>query len=112
MFRAAGLEVHRIRTMDRGIALEVDLRQLLPDAKLLFDVGANLGQTTQRLTELFPLATVHAFEPVQATHTRLRANVGHDPRVVVHRCALGEKDGPTQMQILAESGWNRVIAPG
>lgn len=35
---------------------------------VVFDVGANIGQSTARVLEAFPQAFVHGFEPMQATY--------------------------------------------
>jgi FkbM family methyltransferase len=38
---------------------------------VLFDAGANVGQTTQRLMRMFPQAQIHAFEPNRNAFQRL-----------------------------------------
>ena len=39
------------------------LKRLLPDARTVLDVGANVGQSAQSFRALWPDATVHCFEP-------------------------------------------------
>jgi len=47
-------------------------RQLIPDAKTIFDVGANVGQTSKAYRRIFPSAEIWAFEPFQGNFEVLR----------------------------------------
>ncbi len=42
--------------------------------QVLFDVGANVGNYTKLLTQSFPNAFIHCFEPLNTTYTRLVKN--------------------------------------
>ena len=67
-----------------------DLHALVGRADpVLIDGGANKGDTVDLMLRRFPAATVHAFEPIPALATRLRARFGHLPAVTVHQHALG-----------------------
>jgi FkbM family methyltransferase len=48
----------------------LDQKKLLSseDVKVIFDVGANVGQTTQKYRKLFPNAKVYGFEPFPHTY--------------------------------------------
>lgn len=76
----------------------------------IFDVGANVGQTTCRLAQSFPQAIIHAFEPVKETFAALQRNVRALPRVVPHNLALGASDTHVRMKAVPVSGSNRIIA--
>jgi FkbM family methyltransferase len=55
---------HAIHAIDVGRGPYEDIAQRLTDpCPVLFDVGANIGQTTEQLIKLFPTAQIHAFEP-------------------------------------------------
>lgn len=102
----------------RGFDLYHDLRQVIAEPKVIFDVGANVGQSARRYLKEFPEATVYSFEPVEASYRMLVANVGRDlgsdrpARFQPENCALGAKasqarmntiDGPSDMfQITAD----------
>jgi len=62
----------------------------LPDAAVVFDVGANVGLFTLFAARRWPRAQIFAFEPVPEVCEVLRRNVGHLPRVSVHEVAVGE----------------------
>jgi len=49
-----------------------DQRQRIPDAKTIFDVGANVGQTSKAYRRMFPSVEIWAFEPFQGNFEVLR----------------------------------------
>jgi FkbM family methyltransferase len=48
-----------------------DQLRLIPDAKSIFDVGANVGQTAKTYRRLFPSAQIWSFEPFPETYDAL-----------------------------------------
>jgi FkbM family methyltransferase len=55
---------HAIRAIDVGRTPYQDIaKRLAEPCPVLFDVGANIGQTTEQLIKSFPTAQIHAFEP-------------------------------------------------
>jgi len=68
------------------------------DPRVVLDVGANVGSWTSIALRAFPSATVHAFEPIEATYAKLVATHGSTPRVVTSNVALTSNDaGPLTM---------------
>lgn len=66
--------------LPRGFDLYHDLRLIIPDPKVVFDVGANIGQSAKRYLKEFPRATIYSFEPVASTFQKLITNVRFDQR--------------------------------
>jgi len=75
-------------------ALLERLRGVAP-MSTLFDVGANVGEWSRIASELYPDARIHAFEPVDEAHQRLRAEVGGRANVVPVQLALSDAPGET-----------------
>ena len=75
----------------------------------IFDVGANVGQSTKTFAAVFPNAAIHAFEPVAAVFDTLVANVGHLPKVRAHNLALGRRAGQAWMTQKRASPSNRIV---
>lgn len=69
--------------------------------RTVVDVGANKGQFALLALELFPDATVHAFEPLAAPFARLGQWAAHEPRLIRHRLALAEQGGERVMHVSA-----------
>jgi FkbM family methyltransferase len=63
------------------------------DRLVVLDVGANMGAWTRDALRALPRATIHAFEPSQAAFAALSSAFESEPRVSLHRLALGESNG-------------------
>jgi FkbM family methyltransferase len=61
-------------------------------ASVVLDVGANVGHSVVTYRELFPGATIHAFEPGAEALKELRQRAGSLPNVYVHDLAVGDAD--------------------
>jgi len=60
---------------------------------MVFDVGANVGTYAKAVLEVFgDKTTIHCFEPSEHTFGLLRQALGGDPRVVLHRYGLGDRE--------------------
>lgn len=78
-----------------GVDLFHDARALLggkSDA-VLFDVGANVGQTVQEFLATFHNPRILSFEPSPATFETLRAKYGGRSGICLENIALGDNDG-------------------
>ena len=84
---------------------------LLPDftPAVIFDVGANIGQSTRSFLAAFPGAAIYAFEPVATTFDTLRANIGALDEVRVFNLALGRRAGTARMQNRKNWVSNRIL---
>jgi hypothetical protein len=58
-------DIYVLRMLPRGVSLSHDLREALPGESfdMIFDVGANVGQSTRRYLREFPNAHIVSFEP-------------------------------------------------
>ena len=61
------------------------------NVKILFDVGANIGQSVSRFRRWYPNSIIHCFEPDTETFKLLRKNTQHLKGVVLNSFGLGEK---------------------
>ncbi|WBO20830.1 FkbM family methyltransferase [Sphingomonas abietis] len=81
-------------TPKRGRDVCVDLARVLKPA-MIFDVGANVGQSAAKFKKRFPAAHIHCFEPSAASARRIRARrLGG---VEVHEMALGSVAGTASL---------------
>jgi FkbM family methyltransferase len=70
------------------------------DLGMIFDVGANVGQTALHLRTFFPRAAIHSFEPVGQTFLQLQHRVRRWPNLQPHQLALGS--APESREILLQ----------
>ena len=73
---------------------------------VLFDVGANVGQTTRAMLDAFATPRVFAFEPSPITVTTLRKAVGQRPDVTVEAIAMGAAEGRLPFHVTREHSVN------
>lgn len=93
--RAFGLRIYRSAT-PLGLDLINDLKRIAPQfqPRIIFDVGANVGQTSLYFNSLWRDAEIYAFEPVTATYEKLtRAVEGLGSKIHCAKLALSDKSG-------------------
>jgi FkbM family methyltransferase len=76
---------------------------------VIFDVGANLGQSAKYYRKLFSGAHIHCFEPIDATFQNLSQNLSKDKGIQMHHCALGSKSESIDVFFKANSGENSLL---
>lgn len=82
-------------------------------AETVFDVGANVGQSTQAFARAWPKAAIHCFEPLPATLARLAARTANLPGVTLHGCGLSDRPATARLSDRAASATNHILTdPG
>jgi FkbM family methyltransferase len=75
---------------------------------VVFDVGANVGQSADKFGAAFPNAHIHSFEPASGTFLTLTRHVTGRANVSCHHLALGSSDGRTTLYLTGASDVNSV----
>lgn len=77
---------------------------------IIFDVGANIGQSALELAYSFPGATIHSFEPFDSNFKKLKSNTGRVPTIQPHRLALTDRNGSMKVLVdnIEDSEWNSI----
>ncbi|MHC4941014.1 MAG: FkbM family methyltransferase [Planctomycetota bacterium] len=68
------------------------------EAPAILDVGAYDGRSSIRYRQLFPAATIHAFEPADDSFAKLRAAAGPH-RITAHHLALAGEEGEAELHL-------------
>lgn len=78
-----------------GALLTEDIRRRLPRERMriIFDVGANIGEVTTTFTINYPEARVFAFEPVEQNYRQLERTAARLKQVAAYNIGLGERSG-------------------
>jgi FkbM family methyltransferase len=79
------------------------------DELTIIDGGASIGDTTVKITELFPNAIVHAFEPFPEFIKVLNEKANLNSRIKVHPVGLGIRDCTAQLKINKSRGTNSIF---
>jgi FkbM family methyltransferase len=107
-----GLEVRRT---GRGFHADAydDQKLLLTgrrDVRLIFDVGANTGQTARLYRKLFPEATIYCFEPFEEAYNKLCAASYEDSHIIPQRIAVADTPGHRTLFVNNASVTNSLLA--
>jgi len=94
----------------RGQNLFADIRRHLPhvSVEMIFDVGANVGQSARLYRRHYREACIHCFEPVTATYIELCENLKDDRQVITHPMALGASHAEADMVLQGTSDMSRL----
>jgi FkbM family methyltransferase len=95
-----------------GIDLFDDLCKLSdPSAfRVVFDVGANVGNMSELFMKHFPGAIIHAFEPVNSTFAKLQHRLGQHPRLALHNFGASDLPGTAHIRLFNDSAKNTLIS--
>jgi FkbM family methyltransferase len=85
-----------------------DQQRLIPGAKVIFDVGANVGQTAKTYRQLFPSAQIWSFEPFPASYESLCRSLS-DQKFHPIPLALSDHIASTPLNIGAASITNSLL---
>lgn len=105
----AHIKVYR-NSMPHGTDLARDISRHFSRAELgiIFDIGANVGQTALEYSQRFPNSAVYSFEPVASTFALLQKNTRHLRRFNSYNLAFGEASGEFPMVICEDSRLNTL----
>jgi len=79
----------------RRVDAFADMRRFVPSdtRPVIFDIGANVGQTAKQFKANFPSAVIHCFEPGTETFNALQQNMSSERNVHLWHCAIGSAVG-------------------
>ena len=77
-----------------------DLRSIVPQADVVLDCGANIGQMATAFRQLYPSASIYCFEPVRTVFETLQSKAT-ELRVNPVRAAVSDRSGPVTMNLTA-----------
>jgi len=90
-----------------GRILPLDLKRAGVMPKIIFDVGANIGQTSNYLISHFPQSSIYAFEPVADTYRQLINNTVHS-NISCFNQALGSVTQKSTIYVNSNSGSSSI----
>jgi FkbM family methyltransferase len=95
--------------MPRGQSPWADAADIISaKIKLIFDVGANVGQTSMELTHAFPDAQIYGFEPIQPSYALFEQNTGSLKNVTGFPIGFSTQRKSSQIFLQEDSTWNSL----
>ena len=91
IFSILGYNISRIDKKYKKLSFnDIHKAKIDIDNPLIFDVGANKGQSIRRFKNIFPRSTIHAFEPIKEEFVKLQDEFKNDKSIFLNNFALGD----------------------
>lgn len=104
---------YQIRPVGKGLRLNPydDQAQILDSksVKIIFDVGANVGQTVGSYRSRFPNAVIHSFEPFEESFQKLKKHCASIEKVHAHHLAIADTIGTAELHTHGDSVANSLL---
>jgi len=95
-----GYWIYKMKDLSVGVDLIVDLKRFGSNpCKIIFDVGANVGQTAMEYSSIFKNAKIYSFEPVETSFKELTKNVAKIRNVSNFQIAFGSKKEEIKIEL-------------
>ncbi len=79
--------------------IDIDDKIKYRSLNVIFDVGANIGQSNEYFRFHTAKSKIYSFEPVQSTFAQLQRNVRNDRNCVLENMALGDEAGEKTIRL-------------
>lgn len=114
LLNRAGLQISRLpRDHVFGIDAYRDVSKILDKSDpLVFDVGANIGQTAVHILDLFPAARIHCFEPSPSVFKTLSAKLSDKANLRLNNLGLADKPGTLELIENSRADMTSFLEPG
>src|SRR5512134_414933 len=101
-----------LRDLPRGIDVAFDLAEAFPDynVEVVFDVGANVGQSAESYLRWFPKASIYCFEPARGNFDALQATLKGQQRVRCENLGFGSCKGEAEMALEADASMHHILS--
>ena len=107
IFKKFGFEIQRIPNEKEMKDLSFDeiFQKIIKNKKpIIFDVGANKGQSIDRFLKVNNEAIIHSFEPILDEYNLLRNKYNNFENIKLNNLALGEKKTKKNFNVTKHSG--------
>jgi FkbM family methyltransferase len=116
-FRKFGFEVHGtgyLQSVNKGSFKDDPFKvqkEIIENCSTIFDIGANRGEITSKYTELFPEATIFAFEPFPDSFKILESEFSTNKRIECFQKALGAVNTKSNLFVNRNVDTNSLLSP-
>lgn len=114
LLRKTGFDITRYDRSQYGKDAFYDMSRYIKGCvnPVIFDVGANVGQSVANFKNKFPTAIIHSFEPSPSTYDLLQKNVKSFDGVSTWNIALGASNSVLTFHENSFSDMSSFLSPG
>ena len=105
-----GYKIIKKKYMGSGIDLlhDISIDRNIEDINIIFDVGANIGQTAKKFTNSFPKSTIYSFEPIYSSYIELKKNLSFANNIKFFQLGFSDKKSKVEVYHQSDSGLNSI----
>ena len=103
LINLTGYKLTKLTSIDKGDIDEITKYLINIQTPVIFDVGANQGQSIKKYKKLYNDARIHSFEPQAKEVEILKKKYENDQKLFLNCVAVGEKQGTLDFNINVES---------
>lgn len=107
-----GYQLFRTAPKSLGLSPFRDMSRLVATTQpVVFDVGANVGQTVRKMRRHLRNPVLHCFEPTPSTFVKLTERCGELNNVYLNNVGLADRVGELELHQLDSSEMNSFLPP-
>jgi len=111
LFHNLGIDIIRRRHWPFGVDWLRDIRYFNSEIAIetAFDIGANVGNISLKISKAYPHCNIYAFEPVPSTYKMLVERIKDHPKISAFQIAIGNRTGKGLITNIPLSGQNTML---
>ena len=103
ILKFVGYEVSKVNSIDSPDLDEITKSLIKKKDPIIFDVGANKGQSIERCKKIFRNPTIHSFEPSSNEVNILKEKYHNDKNLILNNFGVGEKEETLEFNVNVDS---------
>ena len=104
LFNFFGLEIKKKDKEIKNLSFDEIYKIKIKKNPIIFDVGANQGQSIERFKKIFAHPIIHAFEPIKEEYDKLLKKYSNQENIILNNYAIGETTGELNLFVTALTG--------
>jgi FkbM family methyltransferase len=114
LLKKRGYKLSKIYSFEFGRNFQDDISFLFSNNSLniIFDVGANMGQSISLFKNRFPKSQIYSFEPISDLYRVLKEKFVIDPSIKIFNFAVGSNTGEISFFENSESDMSSILKSG
>lgn len=85
------------------------IQERIGNNPIIFDIGANLGQTIKKIKDVFPNSNLHSFEPSKVCFKELTKKFKNSEKLFLNNNAVGAEKGALEFNEYSWSALNSFL---
>tara|TARA_B100001093_G_scaffold515704_1_gene592627 strand:- start:5776 stop:6528 length:753 start_codon:yes stop_codon:yes gene_type:complete len=102
LFNFFGYEIKKLKV--KSLNFDDIYKKFFDKNLVIFDVGANKGQSIIRFKKIFSSSTIHAFEPIIKEYDNLAKTYKDQEDVIINNFALGDENYSKELNLSKRTG--------